>query len=83
MPMSEFPKFYSHSNEKLANRVAHTPTDEVNLVARGYKQVDTKAADKAADDSAQTDQSNTGGGDQSADARNAVAKKAASSNRNS
>jgi hypothetical protein len=47
--MTDFPKFFSHSNEKLANRVAHTPTDEVNLVARGYKQVDTKAADKAAE----------------------------------
>ena len=49
--MSEsFPKFYSHpSNDKLPNRVAHKPADAVNLEARGYKVVDTKAAQKVAD----------------------------------
>jgi hypothetical protein len=70
--MSDFPKFFSHVNEKLANRVAHTPTDEVNLVARGYKQVDTKAAQKAADESANTKAE--------ADKKEAEAKKAAGSN---
>lgn len=74
-----FPKFFQHANPKLPNRVAHTPTDEVNLTARGYKQVETKAAQKVADE---TGQSNTGGGEQSADARNAAAKKAAASKPN-
>lgn len=48
--MSEFPKHFRHVNDKLPNRVAHTPTDEVNLVARGYKQVDVEAETKAADE---------------------------------
>lgn len=57
---ADFPKFFSHENEKLPNRVAYTPTDEVNLTARGYKQVETKAAQKTADETAN---SNTGGGE--------------------
>lgn len=43
-----FPKFYSHVNPKLPNRVAHTAVDAVNLEGRGYKLVETKAAEKVA-----------------------------------
>lgn len=75
--MSEFPKFFSHVNEKLANRVAHTPTDEVNLVARGYKQVDTKAAEKAAAESAKAEQDAADAANKKAEAE---ARKAANSN---
>jgi hypothetical protein len=47
--MTDYPKFYAHKNPNLPNRVANTPTDAVNLEARGYKVVDTKAAQKTAD----------------------------------
>lgn len=77
--MADFPKFYTHVNPKLPNRVAHTPADAVNLEARGYKVSETKAAEHVAEQVA--GQSNTGGGEQSADARNA-AKRAESQNPN-
>lgn len=45
-----FPKHFH--KEGSPNRVANTPADEVNLVARGYKASETKAAQKVADESA-------------------------------
>jgi hypothetical protein len=74
--MSDFPKHYEHKlNKNLPARVAYTPTEAVNLEARGYTVYEAPKADET-----KTDESNTGGGEQSADARSA-AKKAASSNR--
>jgi hypothetical protein len=69
--MSEFPKFFNHVNPTKPNRVANTPADEVNLIARGYKQSETKAAQKVADETAEAAKK--------AEAE-AAAKKAASSN---
>lgn len=54
--MSDFPKFYEHKqNDKLPNRVANTPADAVNLEARGYTAVETKAAQKTADETVKTE----------------------------
>jgi hypothetical protein len=50
-----FPKFYSHKNKAKPNRVAHTPTDAVNLEAAGYKLNETKGAEKTLDAVAKAD----------------------------
>lgn len=41
-----FPKFYRKGE---SNRVANTPADAVNLEHRGFRLVETKAAQKVAD----------------------------------
>jgi hypothetical protein len=72
--MAEFPKHFDHVNPKLPNRVAHTPADEVNLVARGYKQIDVDAQ-------AKTVEAEKAAAEKKADAE--ARKAAASTNRNS